>query len=99
MFPADGAQMEILQIGAGSNQVDIAAQKGGGETHAQVYAVAGGGIEGMVDGVKEVRRRNGGGADTIERVRPVYAAEIEVLEIVIGCGGQRFHVGDLVAEG
>src|ERR1035441_202120 len=91
--------MEVLEIHRRRNQVDVAAQEGSGEAHAQVYAVAAGGINRMVDGVIEVGRRDGGGADTIQRVRPVHSAEIEVLEIVIGGGCQRFHVGDIVAEG
>src|SRR5580658_8536471 len=94
---ADGRRVEVLQVNRRGDGVDIAAQDAARKSQTEEDALAARRVDGMVYGVIRKRRREGARLDSIQRVRAVNAAEIDVLEVIGGGGGLRNHVRNIVS--
>ena len=90
-------RVEVLGIYGRPEGIHVPAQNAAGVIEGEEQAPAAGGRNGMVHGVVGIRRRDVAGPDPGQRIRSGHAAEIDVLEVIVGGRGQRFYVGDVEA--
>src|SRR5580700_10292096 len=93
------SRMEIFRVEGRLNGIHVAAELAAGEPERKEQLSATGRIDGIIDAVVGVRRRDGGGADTAELIGPTHTLEIDVSEIIRGRRGEGLNVRNVVTEG
>ena len=89
-------RMEVFGVEGGLNGVDVAAQFAAGKSQGEKQLAATGRINGIVDAVVGVRRRDRAGTNAAQLIGPAHAFEIDIGEIIRGCGGERLDVRNVV---